>query len=52
LIGSHHPLRETLMQQTGATAEERAGFMQSAYEAAVQARVGRWTPSDVGEAAF
>jgi hypothetical protein len=52
LIGSHHPLRETLIQQTGTSTEERAGFMQEAYEAAVQARVARWSPSDVGEPTF
>jgi 5-methylcytosine-specific restriction endonuclease McrA len=52
LIGSHHPLRETLMSQTGASSEERSRFMQRTYEAAVQTRIGRWTPSEAHEPAF
>lgn len=31
LIGSHHPLRETLMNQTGVTEEKRVGFLSKIY---------------------
>lgn len=31
LIGSHHPLRETLMNQTGNTLEKRVGFLSKIY---------------------
>lgn len=34
LIGSHHPLRETLMRQTGATEKDRVQFLQEAYQCA------------------
>lgn len=34
LISSHHPLRETLMQQTGNTVEERRAFMNKIYNMA------------------
>jgi hypothetical protein len=33
LISSHHPLRETLMLQTGQTEQARRGFLQEAYRA-------------------
>lgn len=31
LISSHHPLRETIIHQTGTTEEQRAQFLQNAY---------------------
>lgn len=34
LIASHHPLRETLMLQTGTTADARRAFLQAVYEQA------------------
>jgi hypothetical protein len=46
LISSHHPLRETLMLQTGATPETRVAFLQATYETAVQTRIGRWSPAE------
>jgi hypothetical protein len=53
LIGSHHPLRETLMAQAGATATERVSFLENCYELAVQSRIGRWQPpAQRSEAAF
>jgi hypothetical protein len=52
LIGSHHPLRETLMAQTGQSASERAGFLQRVYDLAVQTRVGRWRPQVRAAPAF
>lgn len=35
LISSHHPLRETLMQQNGRTVEERRAFMNKMYDTAM-----------------
>lgn len=53
LIGSHHPLRETLMAQTGGAAADRVTFLQDCYDLAVQARIGRWQPRELrAEAAF
>ncbi|MCP4893575.1 MAG: HNH endonuclease [Actinomycetales bacterium] len=52
LISSHHPLRETLMQQTGKTASARRSFLQSAYKGAVELRVSQWAPRDPEEPRF
>jgi hypothetical protein len=52
LITSHHPLRETLMFQTGATVQERVSFLQSNYAAAVSGRVARWAPEQRAAPAF
>lgn len=46
LIGSHHPLRETLMTQTGRTEAERRSFLQEMESFAMQHLVSRWEPSD------
>ena len=45
LIGSHHPLRETLLRQTGASATERAAFLQ-------ERLVQLWAPRDESAPAF
>ena len=50
LITSHHPLRETLMLQTGLTERERIGFLQANYADAVTRRLARWEPAPVGPA--
>lgn len=43
LITSHHPLRETLMQQTGVTASKRHNFLQACYTAAqLESGTGRY----------
>lgn len=52
LITSHHPLRETLIAQTGTTERERASFLQANYTAAVTHRIARWVPEQRAEAAF
>lgn len=52
LITSHHPLRETLMAQTGVAEPLRAGFLASNYEVARHARVAEWRAAAVAEAAF
>jgi hypothetical protein len=46
LIGSHHPLRETLMTQTGRTEAERRSLLQDMEWFAMQNLVSRWEPSD------
>ena len=52
LIGSHHPLRETLIAQTGKTPRARQQFLQSTYNAAVEHRIARWEPDDPEEPLF
>lgn len=46
LIRSHHPLRETLMTQTGRIETERRSFLQEMESFAIQNLVSRWEPSD------
>lgn len=43
-IRSHHPLRETLIGQTGVTALDRAAFLRRAYDAARVLTVHTWEP--------
>jgi hypothetical protein len=45
LIGSHHPLRETLLAQTGETEPDRARFLHDCWADAVRARIGLWRPT-------
>jgi 5-methylcytosine-specific restriction endonuclease McrA len=52
LIGSHHPLRETLMLQTGITEPDRRSFLQSAYDCAITHVIVKWAPSAVGSPMF
>ena len=52
LISSHHPLRETLLQQTGKTAARRRTFLQDAYNGAVELRAARWEPTNPAEPRF
>ncbi len=52
---SHHPLRETLIEQTGATEHQRRAFLQEAYKCAKTegGLVGNdWRPADEREPAF
>ncbi|WP_201829211.1 HNH endonuclease domain-containing protein [Microvirga zambiensis] len=44
LIGSKHPLGETIVRQTGKTPSARAGFLQKAFNQARAARIAVWTP--------
>ncbi len=44
LIASHHPLRETLSGQTGATAAARASFLRERDRAAIGRLLHRWHP--------
>jgi hypothetical protein len=44
LIESHHPLRETLINQTGKTEPIRRNFLQSVYNAAAKVLLQTWKP--------
>lgn len=45
LITSHHPLRETLMNQTGAAEAERRSYLQSAWDEALRLLIHTWRPA-------
>lgn len=51
-IESHHPLRETLMQQTGATEPERRQFLQDTYKVVKELLTKNWAPDFEHEPAF
>ena len=42
-IESHHPLRETIINQTGTTQRERRALLQAIYSQAKQALIHEWT---------
>jgi hypothetical protein len=44
LIDSHHPLRETLMSQTGIEETVRRDFLQDAYNYSKELLVQNWKP--------
>lgn len=44
LIESHHPLRETLMRQTGTRENERKSFLQTQYNQAREKLIHTWQP--------
>lgn len=52
LIKSYHPLRETLMLQTGLSEPDRHSFLQSAYNCAKSTLIINWTPTAYGDALF
>ena len=39
-----HPLRETIMTQTGLTVAERRSYLQAAYDAAKESLIHTWSP--------
>ena len=49
LISSHHPLRETIINQTGATPEKRIGFLQRMDQKAINLIPTRWQPRECYE---
>jgi hypothetical protein len=51
-ITSHHPLRETLMAQTGESREQRVGFLNTAYSTAWEWLIHTWQPNYENETAF
>ena len=52
LIKSHHPLRETLMLQTGLKEPDRQAFLQDAYNCASLAVTQKWEPAAQGASGF
>jgi hypothetical protein len=54
LITSHHPLRETLIAQTGYTSERRRDYLQTAYNCSTlyYGVIKKWQPVKQGSAIF
>ena len=52
LISSHHPLRETLINQTGRIEAERHMFLQHMYNLAKGYLIHTWETTEVGQATF
>ena len=52
LIESHHPLRETLIAQTGRTRDERTAFLNRVDAFAITHLIHRWRPSVEGPPVF
>jgi hypothetical protein len=52
LIDSHHPLRETLIAQTGTSEVSRQNFLQQQYAKAKLLLIHDWSPVEELEAAF
>jgi hypothetical protein len=52
LISSHHPLRETLILQTGKDVRARKIKLQSAYNGAREKLIHSWEPKKKGDARF
>ena len=52
LIESHHPLRETLILQTGRTKSQRKQFLQKSYDFSKQRLIHVWQPSEQGDSTF
>ena len=52
LIDSHHPLRETLMAQTGNSPVERRGYLAAFHQQARAALIHEWEPVEVRELRF
>ncbi len=51
-IASHHPLRETLIHQTGKNELARQQFLQRSYQASKELLIGSWAPEHEHEPAF
>ena len=51
-IQSHHPLRETLMNQTGDSEPERRSFLQTVYKTSKELLAMNWSPVFEHEPAF
>ncbi len=52
LISSHHPLRETIMNQTGKTERRRRYYLQAVDQLAINALVHRWETPEMAPATF
>lgn len=46
-IESHHPLRETILNQTGRTVRDRNNFLNNFYKDAVNKIPTKWTPNEI-----
>ena len=46
LVDSHHPLRETILLQTGMDAKSRASFLRSRQKIARDALIHEWDPTE------
>ena len=51
-IESHHPLRETIINQTGRTDIERINYLQNFYNNALEVIPIKWKPKEVYEGSF
>ena len=51
-IGSHHPLRETLLAQTGATRQQRTAYLKAVYRSSSELLNKEWEPKSEYEPAF
>ena len=51
-IDSHHPLRETLIAQTGKTNKERISFLQNVYNLAITKLINTWEPKLINTPRF
>jgi len=49
---SHHPLRETIMSQTGNTKEQRRSFLQKCFNEAKKILIHTWEPKPKGISTF
>ena len=52
LINSHHPLKETIIKQTGVTESNRKRFLQEIYKQAKNLLIFSWETSERGPATF
>jgi hypothetical protein len=52
LVDSHHPLRETLINQTGKSETDRRTYLQECDSYAITHLLHRWAPKDERESAF
>lgn len=52
LISSHHPLRETIMKQTGQTEADRVSYLQDVDKRAINTLIHRWETPAKGEEVF
>jgi hypothetical protein len=52
LIASHHPLRETIMAQTGRNETERREFLNAFHTKALAALLHQWEPKETAEPLF
>ncbi|ARN74889.1 HNH endonuclease domain-containing protein [Oceanicoccus sagamiensis] len=52
LITSHHPLRETLIRQTGNNEQARVAYLQDSYNKAKEVLIHTWEPDPKGPETF